>query len=127
MKNLLVTILFSLVGYLGYSQSFFVEKNIDGFEQPILNKLIELKEEVSINQQSSEYTIQCTVTTSGMGRAKGFISIFDNKTGKLLVKSKTVTGQTSAFNGYASPKMNVMKKIAKNYLETLVKEVKSRR
>lgn len=110
-----------------FSQTFFVEKNPDGFEQPILDRLIELNRKVSLSQQTSDYTIQCTVTNSGMGRAKGFITIYDSRSGLLLLKSEKAHGQTSAFNGYASPKMNVMKKIAKKDLEDLLTQVKNKK
>ena len=104
-----------------YSQTYFVEKTVEGFEQPIIDKLLQLNKKITTKSENSEYTIQCLISKTGMGRAKGAIMIVDTKTGNLIVKSKEAHGQTSMLNGYANPKMQAMKKIAENELEELLK------
>lgn len=105
-------------------RTFYVEKTPDGFEQPIIDKLVELNKKITAKQENSDYTIQCIISKTGMGRAKGSIAIVETKTGNLLLKSELVNGQTSAFNGYANPKMITMKKIAEDYLLELLSQLK---
>lgn len=123
MKNLLITLSFVFITNLIYSQTFYVEKAADGLDQPIIDKLLELNKKITTKQENSEYTIQCNVSKTGMGRAKGSITILDTKTGDLLLKSEVVNGQTSAFNGYANPQMIAIKKIANDYLSNLLLEL----
>ena len=107
-----------------YAQKFYVEKTVDGYEQPIIDKLISENYKISFKKDSANYTVMCIIGKTGMGRAKGSVAIIDNKSGDLLVKSKEVTGQTAIWNGYANPKMVAMKKIADDYLIDMIKKVK---
>lgn len=123
MKTTLFALLF-IVSFFTYSQTYYVEKVEEGFEQPIIDKLLELNKKVTTKQESSDFTIKCLISKTGMGRAKGSVMLLDSKTGDLLSKSKEVNGQASAFNGYANPKMITMKKIASDYLENLLNATK---
>jgi hypothetical protein len=111
-------------GMVSSERTFYVEKTSDGFEQPIIDKLVELNKKITTKKENSYYTIQCIISKTGMGRAKGSIEIIESKTGNLLLKSELVNGQTSAFNGYANPKMITMKKIAQDYLLELLSQLK---
>lgn len=127
MKKLIFISIFLMITVNSFCQtSFYVEKTDDGFEQPIIDKLIELGLKVTTKQENSKYTIKCLISKTGMGRAKGSIIISETSSGDILVKSEEVNGQTSAFNGYASPKMRTMKKIADDYLEDLIKQLKQK-
>jgi len=110
--------------YSTNAQKFYVEKTENGYEQPIIDKLISENCKISFKKDSANYTVMCIIGKTGMGRAKGSVAIIDNKSGDLLVKSKEVTGQTAIWNGYANPKMVAMKKIADDYLIDMIKKVK---
>lgn len=105
------------------AQKFFVEKTENGYEQPIIDKLISENYKISFIKDSANYTVMCIIEKTGMGRAKGSVAIIDNKTGDLLLKSKKVGGQTAIWNGYANPKMVAMKKIADDYLMDMIKKI----
>lgn len=123
MKKVFIIISLIFFANILSAQTFYVEKNSEGFEQPIIDKLLELNKKITTKQENSDYTIQCIISKTGMGRAKGSITILETKTGNLLLKSKLVNGQTTAFNGYANPKMITMKKIANDYLADLLLEL----
>jgi hypothetical protein len=123
-KNLIaLTILFFLNICSVNAQKFYVEKTDNGYEQPIIDKLISENYKISFKKDSANYSIMCIVGKTGMGRAKCSVAIIDNKSGDLLFKSKEVGGQTAIWNGYANPKMVAMKKIADNYLIDLIKKI----
>lgn len=128
MKNrFLILTIFLLIGISSiYSQKFYVEKTDNGFEQPILDELISENYQITFKKENADYTIKCIIAKTGMGRAKGYVAIIDNKTGDLLGKTKLAKGQTAITNGYANPKMQAMKKIAKKYLIPLVKKYKNK-
>lgn len=122
-KNLiaLVVVLVSIFSTVS-AQKFYVEKTDNGYEQPIIDKLILENYQVNFKQDSADYTIKCIIGKTGMGRAKGSVAIINNKTGDLIGKTKEVNGQTAITNGYANPKMIAMKKIADKYLIKLLKD-----
>ncbi len=122
-KRLLILSTILLMGISSsYSQKFYVEKTDNGYEQPILDKLISENCKITFKQDSADYTIKCIIGKTGMGRAKGSVAIIDNRSGDLLSKTKDVKGQTAITNGYANPKMVAMKKIANKYLMDLIKK-----
>jgi hypothetical protein len=102
------------------AQRFYVEKTSEGYESPIISKLIEKNYKVTLKKDSADYSIICLVEKAGMGRGKASIVIYNNKSGDLIAKSKEVHGQTSAFNGYQNPKIRAMNKIANDYLIDMV-------
>ena len=104
------------------AQRIYVEKTSDGYEQPIIDKLISEKYKINFKKENSDYTIMCIIGKTGMGRAKGSVAIIDNNSGDMIAKTKEVNGQTSIANGYANPKMIAMKKIADKYLIQLLNE-----
>jgi len=117
----LVVVLASIFSTVS-AQKFYVEKTDNGYEQPIIDKLILENYQVNFKQDSADYTIKCIIGKTGMGRAKGSVAIINNKTGGLIGKTKEVNGQTAITNGYANPKMIAMKKIADKYLIKLLKD-----
>ena len=121
-RNILLTLLL-FIGLTSKAQKFYVEKTDNGYEQPIIDKLLSDNFKVTFKKDSADYIIMCIIGKTGMGRASGSIAIVNNKNGNLLVKSKEVTGQTAMWNGYANPKMACMKKIADKYLTDLIKSV----
>lgn len=103
----------------------YVGKTENGFEEPIIDKLLSSNYKIIYKESEADYSIKCSVANAGLGRAKGSVSLIDNKTGELLGKTIGVKGQTTLFNGYANPKMISMKKIANKYLiELLQKHLK---
>jgi hypothetical protein len=123
MKKYLLVFVALFIGSSASAQKIYVEKTDGGYEQPILDKLISNNYKITFKKDSADYVIMCIIGSSGIGRSKGSIAIVDNKSGNLLVKSKEVTGQTSAFNGYANTKMLSMKKIADKYLIDLLNSI----
>ena len=119
----MITILFASICSVK-AQKYYVERTSEGFEQPIIDKLILGNYKISFKKDSADYTVMCIIGKTGMGRAKGSVAIIDNKSGYLLVKSKEVNGQTAIWNGYANPKMVAMKKIADDYLIDMIKKYK---
>ena len=61
-KNLLTLSFLLLMSLTGFSQTFFVEKTDDGFEQPIIDKLLELEKKVTTKENNSDYTIKCLIS-----------------------------------------------------------------
>ena len=118
-RNILLTLLL-FIGLASKAQKFYVEKTDNGYEQPIIDKLLSDNFKITFKKDSADYIIMCVISKTGMGRASGSIAIVNNKSGDLLVKSKEVTGQTAMWNGYANPKMACMKKIADKYLTELI-------
>ena len=130
MKKKLITLtIFFLVGISSvFSQKFYIEKTKNGFELPIIDKLVSENYKITFKRDSANYIIKCIIGKSGMlGRVRGSVFIIDNKSGDLLAKTKDVVGYPAIYNHYANPKMVAMKKIAKKYLIQLVeKHVKSK-
>jgi hypothetical protein len=128
MKKILTII--SLITYFSsvcYSQSFFVEKTDDGYEQPILDKLIQLKKDVTSKPESSNYTIQCVISKKpAYGHAgEGYIIILDTQSGKMVAKSESASGMVNMFRGFKNPKWVIMEKVAKKHLEKTLEQLKS--
>jgi len=105
-----------------YSQKIYVDKTDNGYEQPILDKLISENYNITFKKDKADYIIKCIIAKTGMARAKAYVAIIDNKTGDLLAKTKQARGQAAITNGYANPKMRATKKIAKKYLIPLIKK-----
>jgi hypothetical protein len=122
-KRLFILTVFLIIGITSvFSQRIYVEKTDNGYEQPIIDKLISEGYQITFKQDSADYMVKCIIGKTGMGRAKGSVAIIDNKSGDLLAKTKDVNGQTAITNGYANPKMVAMKKIADKYLIDLVRK-----
>jgi len=122
-KRLFILTVFLVFGITSvFSQRIYVEKTDNGYEQPIIDKLISEDYQITFKQDSADYIVKCIIGKTGMGRAKGSVAIIDNKSGDLLAKTKEVNGQTAITNGYANPKMVAMKKIADKYLIDLVRK-----
>lgn len=124
MKKRFIALLVVLVSVFSTvsAQKFYVEKTDNGYEQPIIDKLILENYKITFKQDSANYTIKCIIGKTGMGRAKGSVALINNKSGDLIGKTKEINGQTAITNGYANPKMIAMKKIADKYLVKLIKE-----
>jgi len=122
MKRYILLTLLLFIGLTSKAQKFYVEKTDNGYEQPIIDKLLSENFKVTLKKDSADYIILCVIGKTGMGRASGSIAIA-NKNGDLLVKSKEVTGQTAMWNGYENPKMACMKKIADKYLTDIIKSI----
>lgn len=123
MKETYILILFLLISISAKAQKFYVEKADGGIEQPVIDKLISNNYKITFKKDSANYVIMCMVDKTSMGAAKCSVAIIDNKTGDLLAKSKQVNGQTSLFNGYASPRKISIGKIADKYLVELIEGV----
>jgi len=123
MKSFTLLIFLLLIYLSSNAQKFFSEHTIEGYENPIINKLVKENYKVTFNKDSSYYTVLCFVDNAGKGRGKASIEIVDTKTGDLLSKSKEVNGQITLFNGYTDPKMLAMQKLADSYLIDLIKKL----
>jgi hypothetical protein len=123
MKRNLLIILLLFICLASKAQRIYVEKTDNGYEQPIVDKLLSDNYKITFKKDSADYIIMCIISKTGMGRASGSIAIVNNKNGDLLVKSKEVVGQTAMWNGYENPKMACMKKIADKYLTDLIKSI----
>ena len=98
-KSLIILLLLLFTNLISYGQSFFVEKTEGGYEQPILNKLIELKKEITNKKESSKFTIQCIVSRKpAYGQpGEGYVIILDTKNGTLVTKSESAQGMINMF------------------------------
>jgi hypothetical protein len=128
MKKILIILFFTLYSSVpAYTQTFYVEKTDDGYEQPILDKLIELKKAVTSKPESSNYTIQCVISRKpAYGHAgEGYIIILDTQSGNMVVKSESASGMVNMFRGFKNPKWVIMEKVAKKHLEKTLEQLKS--
>ena len=125
MRKLTLIFLLLTIASFSNAQRIYVEKTDDGYEQPILDKLLSSNYHITFKRDSADYVIEFIISKSGMWRAKGSILLINNKSGDLIAKSKEANGQTTAFNGYGNPKMLTMKKIANDYLLDLLKKINS--
>lgn len=124
MKKFIFLSFFFFVFASAFSQVYYIEKTDDGYEQPIIDKLLEFGIKTNAKQENSDYTIKCVISKPGAFKAKGYVLISDSKTGDFIAKSTEAKGRTTAFNGYASPKILVMRKIADDYLSNLVTQLR---
>ena len=106
--------------------TFYVEKTKEGYEQPIIDKLLKLKKVVSTKQEISDYTIKCIISKNGGWGvpAQGSIMIIETKSGNSIVSSKTAKAMVNMFRGFQDPKFLIMREIAKDYLPDLLIELK---
>ena len=128
MKNILTIFsIFISSHIISYAQTFYVEKTDEGYEQPILNKLIELKKVITNKQESSKFTIQCVISKKpAYGHAgEGYIIILDTQSGTMVAKSETASGMVNMFRGFKNPKWVIMEKVAKKHLEKTLEQLKS--
>ncbi len=104
---------------------FFVEKTEEGYEQVIVDKLINLKRVVTTNQETSFYTVKCVITkTGGWGVPwVGSVAILETKTGNSILVSKSAKQMVSALKGFQSPRVIIFSKIADDYLSDLLLEL----
>jgi hypothetical protein len=123
-STILLLLLFT--NLISYSQSFYVEKTDVGYEQPILNKLIELKKEITTKQESSKFTIQCVISKKpAYGQPGiGYIIVLDSKSGTLITKSESAEGMINMFRGFKNPNWVIMEKVAKRHLEKILEQLK---
>lgn len=120
-KPLFILSVFLMFGInSAFSQKFYVEKTDNGYEQPIIDKLISKNYKITFKQDSATYTLKCIIGKTGMGRAKVSVALINNKSGDLLGQTSEVNGQTAITNAYANPKMIATKKIADKYLIDLI-------
>ena len=126
MKAILSLFFLLVVGSVASAQTFYVEKTLEGYEQPIIEKLLALNKKTTTEPKTSDYTIICIITERGgpHKRARGYVKILDTKTGNMLARSEESKGVSSAFNGMENPRLNLMERQAKNYLENLLSELK---
>ncbi len=104
------------------SDSFYVEKTSEGYEQAIIDKLLKLKRILATKQEMSSYTIKCIISKNGGWGvpAEGSIVILETKTGRSLLASKSAKGMVSMFRGFQNPRFIIMNKIASDYLSDLL-------
>ncbi len=112
---------------VSYAQTFYVEKTDGGYEQPILDKLIELKKEITSKPESSNYTIQCVISRKpAYGKpGEGYVIILETVSGNLITKSESAEGMINMFRGFKNPKWVIMEKVAKRHLEKTLEQLKS--
>lgn len=66
MKKLIFISFFLMISAQTFCQiSYYVEKTEEGFEQPIIDKLMELGLKVTTKQENSTYTIKCLISKTG--------------------------------------------------------------
>ncbi|MGN6213958.1 hypothetical protein [Parafilimonas sp.] len=108
-------------------RTFYVEKTSEGYEQAIIDKLLKLNIIVTTNKETSDYTIKCIISKNGGWGvpAEGSIVILESKTENSLLVSKSAKGMVNMFRGFQNPRFIIMKKIADNYLEDLIEQLKS--
>ena len=126
-KSSIILFLLLFTNLISYAQSFFVEKTEGGYEQPILNKLIELKKEITNKKESSKFTIQCIVSRKpAYGQpGEGYVIILDTKNGTLVTKSESAQGMINMFRGFKNPNWVIMEKVAKKHLEKTLEQLKT--
>jgi hypothetical protein len=126
-KILTIISLFIYFNTVSYAQTFYVEKTDGGYEQPILDKLIELKKEITSKPESSNYTIQCVISRKpAYGKpGEGYVIILETVSGNLITKSESAEGMVNMFRGFKNPKWVIMEKVAKRHLEKTLELLKS--
>jgi len=127
MKKIFSIILLTLLAdIVCLSQTFYIEKTTEGYEQPIIDKLLELNQKITAKQETSDYTIQCIISNKGGWGvpAEGRIIILESKTGNVLLKSNSAKAMVNMFRGFQNPRFLIMKKIAKDYLHELLLQLK---
>lgn len=120
MKRLILTTsLLTLFVYKAIAQTFFIEKTKDGYEQPILDKLIELNKNTRSKPENSDYTIRCIISQKGSWGipTEGYIVIVDSKTEDIILKCRSVKLTNNIFKGFQNPRWLLMARIADNYLK----------
>ncbi len=123
MKKIILITLLLFAGFTSKAQKLYVEKTDDGYEQPIIDKLLADNFKVTFKKDSADYIIICTIVKTRMNRSSGSIAIVNNKNGKLLVKSKEATGQSAGWHGHFNPPSACMQDIADDYLTGLINSV----
>lgn len=108
-------------------RTFYVEKTSDGCEQAIIDKLLKLNIIVTTNKETSDYIIKCIISKNGGWGvpAKGSIVILESNTENSLLASKSAKGMVNMFKGFQNPHFIIMKKIADDYLEDLIRQLKN--
>lgn len=79
MKKIILITLLLFAGLTSKAQKFYVEKTDDGFEQPIIDKLLADNFKVTFKKDSADYVIMCTIVKTRMQRSSGSIAIVNNK------------------------------------------------
>ncbi len=124
MKKLIFLSLFVNMILTGYSQTFYVEKTEQGYESPIVDKLLDLNYKVIDKADGADSKIQVLFSKARAGKAECYILIYDSKTGLLQKKSETVSAAYSALAGYESVKLRLAKKLAKSVLAETLLQIK---
>lgn len=108
--------------------TFYVEKTSEGYEQPIVDKLLKLNKVVATKQELSTYTIKCIIAKNGGWGvpAIGSIMILDTKTGNSLLVSKSAKAMVNMFSGFQNPRFLIMREVANDYLPNLLIELKDK-
>ena len=123
---LLIFALFLLLGTMSYAQTYYVKPE-NGIEQPIINKLIDLKQNVTMKRENSDYTIDCSnIILIRSLKAKGFVIITDSKTGNVLAKSDEITGAVSDWGKMAGKdaRYKATEKFSDKYLSEMILKLK---
>ncbi len=124
--KILILALSLLLGTMGYAQTYYVKPK-DGIEQPIINKLIDLKQNVTMKQENSDYTIDCSnIVLIRSLKAKGFVIITDSKTGNVLGKSDEITGAINDWGKMAGKdaRYKATEKFSEKYLSEMILKLK---
>lgn len=124
--KLLILALSLLLGTMSYGQTYYVKPK-DGIEQPIINKLIDFKQNVTMKQENSDYTIDCSnIVLIRSLKAKGFVIITDSKTGNLLAKSDEITGAINDWSKLAGKdaRYRATEKFSDKYLSEMILKLK---
>lgn len=126
-KSSIILLLTLFTNLISSAQSFYVEKTAVGYEQPIINKLIELKKEITTKQESSKFTIQCVISKKPAygSPGQGYIIILDTKSGTMVAKSESAEGMVNMFRGFKNPNWVIMEKVAKKHLEKALEQLKT--
>lgn len=126
MKKLLAILSLILCTHIiSSAQTFYVEKTEGEYEQPILDKLIELKKEITSKQENSIYTIQCVISKKPAygNPGVGYIIILDTKSGTMVAKSESAVGMVNMFRGFKNPRWVIMEKVAKKHLAKTLEQL----
>ncbi|MBC9913165.1 hypothetical protein [Chitinophaga varians] len=117
-RIVLLAILFA--PYLVRAQKFFVEKNDEGCERPIINKLLEKNIKLVFKEDSADYIIKPIINEVRRDKARGYLLITNAKTGEIAAKTEQESAVSTVYNGLQNPKVRVVNKIVdRSLLKTI--------
>ncbi|KAA2241673.1 hypothetical protein F0L74_17500 [Chitinophaga agrisoli] len=124
MKKIILLIVLCMP-LLARAQRIFVEPNPRGYEQPIINKLIEEKYKVVFKSDSADITIKCMTSAKKKYRAIGYLLAVSPKDGTILGESKRESARSNYYNGLEDPEYRMMRQLANKELKNLLYEISS--